>query len=225
LKNGALPRAVGELRAVADDNSVAISPQIGMDEVPELRCVVDGEHYRFAVDSFFQVNRAMLSPLITEALRYADPVDATGRPVAIDLYCGVGLFTLPLARRYRRVIGVEEDAIATGFASRNLSDGELKNARVVTAHVEDWLATQARQLAPVAFALLDPPRTGAAGATLAGLLALRPHRISYVSCDPATLARDLRTLLSRDYRLHALAALDMVPQTHHVEVVAHLVRE
>jgi 23S rRNA (uracil1939-C5)-methyltransferase len=76
--------------------------------------------------------------------------------------------------------------------------------------------------APFDFVLLDPPRAGAEPETVEALLALRPPRISYVSCDPATLARDLRALTEGGYRLHSLRAFDMFPQTHHVETVTHL---
>jgi tRNA/tmRNA/rRNA uracil-C5-methylase (TrmA/RlmC/RlmD family) len=75
----------------------------------------------------------------------------------------------------------------------------------------------------VDFVLLDPPRAGAEGAAVEGLLNLKPRRIAYVSCDPATLARDLRALTVGGYHLDSLSAFDMFPQTHHVETVAHLI--
>jgi 23S rRNA (uracil1939-C5)-methyltransferase len=143
---------------------------------------------------------------------------------AVDLYCGVGLFTLPLARRFARVHAVEANARACAFARRNLADAQLTNARVETAHTGPWLTRHAARLAPVALVLLDPPRAGADAETIAGLLALQPQRIAYVSCDPATLARDLRALISAGYTLASLAAFDMFPQTHHIETVAHLTR-
>ena len=97
LKSRSLPREISALRAVAGDDAVAVTPPLGAEDVSELHCAVDGEHYRFAAGSFFQVNRAMLPPLVAEALRFADPAEGNARPVAIDLYCGVGLFTVPLA--------------------------------------------------------------------------------------------------------------------------------
>ncbi|HYG08410.1 MAG TPA: methyltransferase, partial [Pyrinomonadaceae bacterium] len=156
-------------------------------------------------------------PLLAEALK-----GATHGAHAIDLYCGVGLFTLPLARRFARVTAVEGNASATEFARLNLADAQLANAAVHTARVGDWLAGHAPSLTPVDFLLLDPPRAGAEPEALAGILALKPQRITYVSCDPATLARDLRALFDAGFALDSLRAFDMFPQTHHVETVVHL---
>jgi 23S rRNA (uracil1939-C5)-methyltransferase len=164
----------------------------------------------------------------TEGARGA-PEEMRGAPgemrggTAVDLYCGVGLFTLPLARRFARVHGVEGNAAAAAFARRNLSGAGLVNASVETAPVADWLLRRARSLAPADFLLLDPPRAGAAEA-VEGILRQRPRRIAYVSCDPATLARDLRALCADDYSLDFVTAFDMFPQTHHVETVARLSR-
>ena len=140
---------------------------------------------------------------------------------AIDLYCGVGLFTLPLARRFDKVIGVESNRTSAEFARRNLENTQLSNARVINARVDDWLQGYSRPLT-VDFLLLDPPRTGVEPSVIDGILALRPKQISYVSCDPATLARDLRPLLAAGYYLESVAAFDMFPQTHHVETVVRL---
>jgi 23S rRNA (uracil1939-C5)-methyltransferase len=171
--------------------------------------------------------------LIAEALR-----DAKGQ-TAVDLYCGVGLFTLPLARRFGRVTGVEAHPSAAEFALRNIESAkrdptigegaeskvgtaELGNVEIVTARVGDWLREHSRSFGPVDFLLLDPPRTGCENRDIAGILALRPAQISYVSCDPATLARDLKKLIAAGYSLDSIAAFDMFPQTHHVETVARL---
>jgi 23S rRNA (uracil1939-C5)-methyltransferase len=150
--------------------------------------------------------------------------DARG-DTAIDLSCGAGLFTLPLAQRFKRVLGVEASAAAIGYARRNLEDANLENATFETARVGDWLAENSESLAPVDFVLLDPPRAGAEDGAVDGILTLKPQQISYVSCDPATLARDLRALTAGGYRLDSLSAFDMFPQTHHVETVSHLKAE
>jgi 23S rRNA (uracil1939-C5)-methyltransferase len=94
--------------------------------------------------------------------------------------------------------------------------------QIVTARVGDWLNQHSRSLGPVDFLLLDPPRTGCENRDIAGILALRPAQISYVSCDPATLARDLKKLIASGYSLDSIAAFDMFPQTHHVETVARM---
>jgi 23S rRNA (uracil1939-C5)-methyltransferase len=144
---------------------------------------------------------------------------------AIDLYCGVGLFTLPLARRFARVVGVDANARATEFARRNLESAKLENADIITARAGDWMTEHSHAFGPVDFLLLDPPRAGCENSVIAGILALRPGRISYVSCDPATLARDIKKLITdgdRGYFLDSITAFDMFPQTHHVETVTRL---
>jgi 23S rRNA (uracil1939-C5)-methyltransferase len=133
------------------------------------------------------------------------------------------------------VIGVESDAAATKFARESLSAAGLTNAEISTRDVGVWLDDVRRhdlsRLSPTSatalqgeidFVLLDPPRVGAESRVIAGTLGLRPQRIAYVSCDPATLARDLKKLIAGGYQLQSLAGFDMFPQTHHVETVAQL---
>ena len=176
-----------------------------------------GEHkYYFNAEAFFQVNPELLAPLIDAALG-----NARGA-IAIDLYCGAGLFTVPLACLFEKVIGVESNPVAAKFALVSLKNSRLSNARIVTAHVGEWLSNQQQESQPIDFLLLDPPRAGAENRVIRGILGLRPRHISYVSCDPATLARDLKKLLAGGYTLESVTALDMFPQTHHVETVVHL---
>jgi 23S rRNA (uracil1939-C5)-methyltransferase len=132
------------------------------------------------------------------------------------------LFTLPLARHFEHVIGVEATPAAADFARRNLAEANLQNAEIITSRVSHWLEYAASGQRAADFVLLDPPRAGVEDKGIEGLLALHPSRISYVSCDPATLARDLRKLLADGYLLDSLVAFDMFPQTHHVETVARL---
>jgi 23S rRNA (uracil1939-C5)-methyltransferase len=218
--------AAREFEAVAGDDGVSLDPPLAEDDSRERTREIAGERYSFDASCFFQINHALLDALVREALRdTGDPAAASGGGrSAVDLYCGVGLFTLPLARRFARVTGVEANAAATAYARRNLSDAGLANARIETAPVGAWLARRADKHAPVDLLLLDPPRTGAEHGAVAGMLALRPRRIVYVSCDPATLARDLRELIAGGYALDSVAAFDMFPQTHHVETVARLTR-
>jgi 23S rRNA (uracil1939-C5)-methyltransferase len=207
-----------EFQAVAGDDGVSLLPPLKAADARECFREIAGERYRFNADCFFQINHALLEPLLNEALK------STTGETAIDLYCGVGLFTLPLARRFARVTGVEGNAAATAFARLNLADAKLENAEIKAARVGEWLARHAASLTPVDFVLLDPPRAGADPEVIAGIHTLRPSRIAYVSCDPATLARDLRALLEDGYTLDSVAAFDMFPQTHHVETVVHLTR-
>ncbi|HKC63694.1 MAG TPA: class I SAM-dependent RNA methyltransferase [Pyrinomonadaceae bacterium] len=216
MKNGALPRELTEFQAVAGDKGASISPDLSEQQAREVTRTIAGRHYRFSAEGFFQINHALLESLIEAAIK-----NAVGE-TAIDLYCGAGLFTLPLSERFSRVFGVEANAEAISFARRNVEDARLGNATFAVSTVAEWLAENSETLAPVDFVLLDPPRSGAEDDAIGGILALRPRAISYVSCDPATLARDLKVLLARDYSLDSIAAFDMFPQTHHVETVVQL---
>jgi tRNA/tmRNA/rRNA uracil-C5-methylase (TrmA/RlmC/RlmD family) len=207
------PRAID---AVVGLEGVSVAPPLAGFKTDIVSRVVGAETYRFSADAFFQVNHELLEALIAAAIG-----EEKGK-TAIDLYCGVGLFTLPLARRFERVIGVEAHPRGAEFARRNLEATKLENAKVITARVGDWLNHHARSVGVVDFLLLDPPRTGCENRDIAGILALQPARISYVSCDPATLARDLKKLTAAGYSLDSVAAFDMFPQTHHVETVVRL---
>jgi 23S rRNA (uracil1939-C5)-methyltransferase len=217
MGEGRLPRAA-EFEAVAGDEGVALAPPVEPGDEREQVRRIGNESYRFDAGCFFQINHALLEPLVAEALR-----DAEGG-TALDLYSGVGLFTLPLARAFASVVAVEGNPAAARYARRNLADAALANARVETSPVGAWLATHAKELGQADFILLDPPRSGAEPEALRAVIALRPRHISYVSCDPATLARDLRALGDAGFKLSSIRALDMFPQTHHVETVVHLTR-
>ena len=219
MRDGALPEAAQEFAAAAGDGGlVTLTPPVEASDERESVRAVAGERYRFDAACFFQINHDLLEPLVRRA------TEGAGGALAVDLYCGVGLFTLPLARRFGKVVGVEGHAAACGYARRNLADANLANARVETAHVGEWLNAHARELAPADFVLLDPPRAGADGGALEGVIDLQARHISYVSCDPATLARDLRDLFAAGYRLDTIEAFDLFPQTHHVETLARLTR-
>jgi len=210
------PPGLKHLDVVVGENDASFAPEFAEFETRELSLTIRGEVYRYNAEAFFQVNPSLLGPLIDFAL-----ADASGES-ALDLYSGVGLFTLPLARHFKRVVAVEANPAATRFARRNLQDAELSNARVTTATVTDWFRSGPTPSAD--FVLLDPPRAGAESAVIKGILDLHPTAISYVSCDPATLARDLKKLLAGGYTLTDLAAFDLFPQTHHVETVVRLRR-
>ncbi|MFZ0063001.1 MAG: class I SAM-dependent RNA methyltransferase [Pyrinomonadaceae bacterium] len=207
------------IEAVAGDEAVSVSSDAGELETTVVSRAVAGDTYRFSAAGFFQINHELLEPIIEEAIGAA-----TG-DLAVDLYCGVGLFTLPLARRFQRVVGIESSRTATEFARENLTSANLTNGRIATARVGDWLKENAASLGKVDFLLLDPPRTGAENKDIQGTLSVRPSQISYVSCDPATLARDLKKLIAAGYKLHSIKAFDMFPQTHHVETVVRLIQD
>jgi len=211
-----LPPGLKHLDVVAGENGVSFAPAFADFETRELSLTVQGEVYRYNAEAFFQINPSLLGPLIDFALS-----NASGES-ALDLYSGVGLFTLPLSRRFNTVLAVEANPMAARFARRNVQDAGLSNARVITATVTDWFRSNPATAAD--FVLLDPPRAGAESAVIKGILDLHPSAISYVSCDPATLARDLKKLLAGGYTLDSITAFDLFPQTHHVETVVHLSR-
>jgi 23S rRNA (uracil1939-C5)-methyltransferase len=228
LEAGRLPEWATELRAAAGDDGISFAPPLELPQPLPVHATVAGERYEYDADCFFQVNPFVLDALMAEALRYAPEMGAPPSPasrLAIDLYCGVGLFTVPLARRFSQVIGVEGQPRAAEFAARNIATAGLTHARIRTASVERWLEGAYRSHGRTPFVLLDPPRTGLPAHGLRVLPRLRASRVTYVACDPSTLARDLKGLLASGYELLSVAAIDMFPQTHHVEIVAHLQRE
>lgn len=131
------------------------------------------------------------------------------------MYSGVGLFSAFLAERAALVTAIESYPTAVADADANLRD--LSNVTLIEGLVEDVLPELDE---PFDAVVLDPPRSGMEAAALDALAALAPARIVYVSCDPATLARDAKRLIAKGYQLHSVQPLDMFPQTYHIECVA-----
>ncbi|HEY6806970.1 MAG TPA: class I SAM-dependent RNA methyltransferase [Pyrinomonadaceae bacterium] len=211
-----LPTSLKHLDVVIGDHGVSFAPAFRDFQTKELSLKLDDEEYTYNASAFFQVNRSILPQLMEFTLS-----NASGNS-ALDLYCGVGLFTLPLARRFKHVIGVEANSVATRFARRNVQLAGLTNVTIQTSALSDWFRSRKKE-APIDFVLLDPPRAGAESIVIKGILDLKPARITYVSCDPATLARDLKKLIAGGFALASIRGFDMFPQTHHVETAAHLV--
>ena len=207
------PTDLKHLDVVAGQNGVSLSPPFAQFETKELTLTIGDESYSYNAEAFFQVNPGLLRALIDFALQ------GVSGEAAVDLYCGVGLFTLPLARRFKHVIGVEANPVAVRFARRNIERAQLDNARVINAGVAEWIRARALE---VDFVLVDPPRAGAESVVIKGIVDSRAPWVSYVSCDPATLARDLKKLIAGGYAIESLAAFDLFPQTHHVETVVRL---
>ncbi|CAI6079569.1 23S rRNA (uracil(1939)-C(5))-methyltransferase RlmD [Cohnella sp. JJ-181] len=183
---------------------------------------IGGISFAISARSFFQVNPTQTERLYRTAVDYAG---LTGEETVIDAYCGIGTITLFLARHARRVYGVEIIPEAIEDARRNALLNHIANAEFAVGPAEvvmpQW---QAEGVAPDVI-VVDPPRKGCDPALLATMLELRPTRIVYVSCDPATLARDLRVLEDGGYRTVEVQPVDMFPHTTHVECVALLVQD
>ncbi len=173
-----------------------------------------GREYRVSAGSFFQVNTAQAEELVHQVAHYLAP---QGDETLLDTYCGVGTFGLSLAERVSHIIGVEENASALADAQVNAAG--LENVELIEGRVEEILPRLERR---IDMAVLDPPRQGCSPEALAALAELAPAKIVYVSCDPATLARDVRTLCKVGYRLMEVQPIDMFPQTYHIESVALL---
>ena len=207
-----------QVEMAAGESGVSFEPALVGLPGGTLRRTVNDATYTFSASTFFQGNAGLLDELVNEAVNecYGD--------LAIDLYAGVGLFTVQLARRFTRVIGVEADAGAAKFARENISANQEANVEFHNSKTEVWLKHFVEADSPPPdLVLLDPPRTGAAEA-IPHIARLKPSRITYVSCDPTTLARDLRTLIDAGYEISGVIAVDLFPQTYHVETIAALVR-
>jgi 23S rRNA (uracil1939-C5)-methyltransferase len=169
--------------------------------------------FRVSSNSFFQVNRFLIDRLAEAAL------DGAEGDSALDLYAGVGLFTLLLARRFQKVTAVESGGGASRDLRFNLDRAGLTQVRSDAATVEAFLEKLKR--APD-FVLVDPPRAGLGKQVVERLKVLRPRLLTIVACDPATLARDLASLVAGGYKIQKITLVDLFPQTFHLETVVRL---
>jgi len=165
-------------------------------------------------NAFFQTNTLMAERLVETVMEFAQP---STTDLLVDLYCGVGVFGIALAKSVERVIGVESDPSAIPVAQRNAETNGVTNARFVLAKSESW----SFPVDPIDTLIVDPPRAGLHPRVIEKILAMEPRRIIYVSCSPTALARDLKLLLGR-YTCDAIRCLDLFPHTPHVETVVRL---
>lgn len=187
-----------------------------------------GRRFRVSGGAFFQVNTRpetrpdgssqSMSDLLARCV--LDGLALTGNETVLDLYAGVGAFAILAAPHARRVVAVEESPIAGTDARFNAVAADTQNIAVHVHKAERFMATFAERVDAV---VLDPPRAGCGNGVLDGLLRLRPSRIVYVSCDVATLVRDIRALHAA-YRIDSVQMVDLFPQTHHIETVTVLTR-
>ena len=175
-----------------------------------------GLRLRSSPESFFQVNLEQNQTLIRTVLEFSD---VTEDERVLDLYAGVGNFTLPLAVVSKEVWGIEENSAAVKDARFNTERNGIKNCNFMQGRVEDILKHWRRERPDLV--ILDPPRMGCK-AVLDQVVRLKPNRIVYTSCEPTTFARDLRLFSERGFHLQRLKLVDMFPQTYHMEVVGLL---
>jgi 23S rRNA (uracil1939-C5)-methyltransferase len=169
--------------------------------------------FRVSSNSFFQVNRFLYDRLAEVA------TDGAEGETALDLYAGVGLFSIPLARRFRKVTAVEAGGGAVRDLQFNAERAGATNVKAEQKSTEEHLAGCNK--APD-FVLVDPPRSGLGKAVVERLMAVRPRRLTIVACDPSTLARDLAALVGGGYRIKKMTLVDLFPQTFHMETVVKL---
>ncbi|SBS28575.1 23S rRNA (uracil(1939)-C(5))-methyltransferase RlmD [Marinomonas spartinae] len=191
---------------------------------PEMkRAEVDGNRRFYQLDDlrlhyhpqdFIQVNAAMNEKMVKQAMNWLEPCE---QDTILDLFCGVGNFSLPLAKRAKQVVGVELQEEMVAVAGENAAANHLDNAHFVAA---DLTKPVSRELSNIAFTkvLLDPPRAGAFE-FLEAIINMRPKQILYVSCSASTLARDAEYLVTKGYRVLRAGLMDMFPQTSHVETM------
>lgn len=206
-------KAVVEVARGTDGGVSVHSPDLP-EPVREVVVEAAGERYMFDARGFFQGNLSIVDSLIDTAVSGAEGDHA------LDLYCGVGLFSLPLARRFARVTGVESNDRAIEFAGKNAASAGLSNVKFFAEGVGRFLFD--RKIGKTDFVLLDPPRAGTEKNVIQRIIKLQPRSVSYVACDPSILARDVRRLVDGGYAIDSITALDLFPQTHHVEAVARL---
>ena len=188
----------------------------GRDYLEDTLC---GLTFRLSVPSFYQVNREQAEVLYGRALAFAG---LTGRETVLDLYCGIGTITLVMARQAGRAIGAEVIPAAVEDAKANAARNGVTNAEFLCADAAQAAQTLAdRGLRPDVICV-DPPRKGLAPAVIDAIVQMAPQRLVYVSCDPATLARDVKRMEEQGYVLQRAEAVDLFPRTAHVETVCLL---
>lgn len=177
-----------------------------------------GLTFQIQPTTFFQVNTSQAERLLAEVQK---ELALTSEEVIVDAYCGVGTFTLPLAKQAKHCIGLESFTASVTQAEKNAAQNGIENVSFV---IGDVGATLPNVEMPPDIVMMDPPRKGCEPDAIAALLAMKPPRIVYISCNPATLARDLKMLCEDGaYRISRIQPADFFPQTSHVECAAFLV--
>lgn len=188
---------------------------------PFISRTVKGKEFNTPYSGFFQTNLSLMDGLVDSVIMMGNCADSN---TVLDCYCGSGLFSLFLAPHVKRVIGIEGDRHSIKCARTNLQDYGITNAEFIEGPVEKILRQKVKGKIHVDAVLLDPPRIGCAKGVLDDIAEIRPEKIVYVSCDPATQARDVRYLIEKGFSLTEVQPIDMFPQTKHIEVIALIER-
>ena len=191
----------------------------GSDRLEDTLC---GKTFRLSVPSFYQVNRAQAERLYAKAIEFAD---LTGRETVLDLYCGAGTITLALSDHAKKVLGAEIVPEAIDDARENAVRNEVKNVEFFCGDASDVAKKLARENLRPDVITVAPPRKGLAADVVESIAEMQPQRVVYVSCDSATMARDVKRLADLGYTAQRACAVDMFPRADHVETVVLLSRE
>jgi 23S rRNA (uracil1939-C5)-methyltransferase len=216
LERGSLER--GSLEERIEDEAPIDPKSLAQSGAKAIRYRTRNHEYQVSAGAFFQVNRYLVDELVSVVTS-----NARGE-VALDLYAGVGLFSAALARSFHHIFGVEASQTSHADFVQNVP----ANVKAVGARTEDYLRSDYLRSRPVRnspeLVVLDPPRTGVGSAVIRSLVELGAPRVRYVSCDPATLARDLAPLLAAGYHIEEAHLFDLFPGTFHIESVMLLAR-
>lgn len=182
---------------------------------------MDGYRFRVWFDTFFQTNPTQAQKLVDLAVEMAEPKKSENM---IDLFCGVGTFSLPFASRVGKLVGIEIVESSIESAKRNAGDNGIDNTTFLAQDARTGLAQVLETFGRPELLLLDPPRSGAGGKVMRRIGRSQPERIVYVSCNPDTFATDIKQLEPFGYTLKVVQPVDLFPHTVHVECCALLVR-
>lgn len=178
--------------------------------------------FRISAKSFYQVNPAQTEKLYSKAVEFAG---LTGKETVMDAYCGTGTIGLIASKWAGEVIAVESNKAAVADAKINAKKNAVKNIRFYEQDAGKFMVQLAEQNKKIDVVLMDPPRSGSDEAFLGALVRLAPAKVVYVSCNPETLARDLKYLTGKGYRVQKMVGVDMFPWTEHVESVVLITRK
>ena len=177
--------------------------------------------FRISPRSFYQVNPVMTTVLYGKALEY---MELTGDETVIDAYCGTGTIGMLASEGAKRVIGVELNADAVKDAKFNAKRNNIENIEFYTADASNFMVEMAKSGEKADVVIMDPPRAGSDERFMSSVVTLSPKRVVYVSCNPETLARDLKYFIKNGYNVKKIQPVDMFPHTNHVESVVLLIR-